>query len=249
MLPPRSTTVPQSIESQPLLESESESGSIESEPLLESDDDDYQEDIPLRLSSQWERHAEPSLATVQPQFTNIVAVRQTFVRQILGLNPFKTSYFDLYRALDDAGSRVILALGIILAMAAGLPIPLIGVVLGRIINNFPPPADELRALLIRLMSVAVFYFVVTWGWAVCWAVIGERVSRKLRERLLHRALGMDMAYFDTVAPDMANILTEKTQTIQLGTSEKAGLFIASISYFVAAFVVGFSLNARLTGVM
>ena len=48
---------------------------------------------------------------------------------------------------------------------------------------------------------------------------------------------------------MAGILTEKTQTIQLGTSEKVGLFIASISYFVSAFTVGFILNARLTSVM
>jgi ATP-binding cassette subfamily B (MDR/TAP) protein 1 len=176
-------------------------------------------------------------------------MRQAFIKQILGLNPFKTSYFALYRPLDDLQSRTILALGIFLAMAAGVPIPLIGVVLGKIINNFPPSSDELRALLTRLMSVAVFYFVVTWGWAVCWGVIGERVSRKTRERLLRRALGMDMAYFDTVAPDMSSILTEKTQTIQLGTSEKVGLFIASISYFISAFTVGFMLNARLTGVM
>jgi len=184
--------------------------SSESQPLLESDDDDFQEGVSVRRSSQWERHAEPSLATVQPQFTDLVAIRQTFVRQILGLNPFRTSYFTLYRSLDDSGSRLVLVLGILLAIAAGVPLPLIGVILGRIINNFPPAADELRALLFRLMSVAVGYFVVTWGWAVCWAVIGERVSRKLRERLLHRALGMDMAYFDTVSPDMTNILTEKT---------------------------------------
>ena len=223
--------------------------SSESEPLLDSDDGGFQGDASMRRSSQWERHAEPSLATVQPQFTDIIAIRQAFIRQILGLNPFQTSYFALYRSLDDFGSRTILVLGILLAMAAGIPLPLIGVILGRIINNFPPPADELKALLFRLMSVAVCYFAVTWGWAVCWAVIGERVSRKLRERLLHRALGMDMAYFDTISPDMSNILTEKTQTIQLGTSEKVGLFIASISYFISAFAVGFTLNARLTSVM
>lgn len=99
------------------------------------------------------------------------------------------------------------------------------------------------------MAVAVGYFAVTWGWAVCWAVVGERVSRRTRENLLYRALGMDMAYFDTISPDMSSVLTEKTQTIQLGTSEKVGLFIASISYFISAFTVGFMLNAKLTGVM
>ncbi|KAL5115063.1 hypothetical protein ACEQ8H_007038 [Pleosporales sp. CAS-2024a] len=225
-------------------------GISESQPLLSHGDGNRQDAASRRRSiTQWDRHVEPSLATVQPHVDDMVAIKNVFLKQILGLNPFKTSYFALYRPLDDFRSRAILALGVLSAMAAGVPLPLIGVILGRIINNFPPPPDELRALLIRLMSVAVGYFVVTWAWAVCWAIIGERVSRRLREKLLHRALGMDMAYFDTVSPDMANILTEKTQTIQLGTSEKVGLFIASISYFISAFAVGFSLNPKLTGVM
>jgi hypothetical protein len=58
-----------------------------------------------------------------------------------------------------------------------------------------------------------------------------------------------MEFSDTESPDLSGILTEKTQTIQLGTSEKVGLFIASISYFISAFTVGFMLNAQLTGVM
>ncbi|KZM27171.1 uncharacterized protein EKO05_0004675 [Ascochyta rabiei] len=222
-------------------------------PLLsESDSDDFHYDSRAsgRRSVQWDRHAEPSLGAVQPEaWTDITAIRHRFIRQILGLNPFKTSYFALYRPLDDFGSRVILALAVVTAILAGLPIPFIGIILGRIINNFPPPQDELRTLLGSLMIVAACYFIVTWVWAVSWAVVGERVSRKTREQLLHRALGMDMAYFDTASPDMTSILTEKTQTIQLGTSEKVGLFLASISYFVAAFFVGFTLNAKLTGLM
>ncbi|KAF2281533.1 P-loop containing nucleoside triphosphate hydrolase protein [Westerdykella ornata] len=174
---------------------------------------------------------------------------RTFIRQILGLNPFKTSYFSLYRPLTDFSSRLLLLLAVSLSVAAGLPLPLIGVVFGNIINQFPPSSAELSTHLNRLMGIAVAYFIVTWGWSLCWAVIGQRVSRKTRENLFERALGLDMAYFDVAAPDMTNMLTEKTQTIQLGTSEKVGLFIASISYFLAAFTVGFILNARLTGVL
>jgi ATP-binding cassette subfamily B (MDR/TAP) protein 1 len=222
-------------------------------PLLSDSDSDHinVQGLPsVRRNSVWDRHAEPSLGAVQPEaWQDLTAIRHKFFRQILGLNPFRTSYFALYRPLDDFGSRAFLALGVFLAIAAGLPLPLIGIILGRIINNFPPPQDELKTLLMYLMIVAAGYFAVTWGWAVSWAVIGEKVSRKTREQLLHRALGMDMTYFDTVSPDMTSILTEKTQTIQLGTSEKVGLFLASISYFVAAFTVGFMLNARLTAVL
>lgn len=203
-------------------------------------------------SSRWSGHVDvASLATVQPSpgLQNSSTVRQKFIRQILGLNPFKTSYFALYRPLKDVQSRTILVFGVLLAVAAGVPLPLIGVILGKIINHFPPTEDELNTRLAQLMGVAVAYFIVTWGWSVCWAVVGERVSRKTRENLVERTLGMDQGYFDTVSPDITNILTEKTQTIQLGTSEKVGLFIASISYFVAAFTVGFTLNPKLTSVM
>jgi ATP-binding cassette subfamily B (MDR/TAP) protein 1 len=44
-------------------------------------------------------------------------------------------------------------------------------------------------------------------------------------------------------------LTVDAQTVQSGTAEKVGIFIQSVSYFVTAFIVGFVLNARLTGIL
>ena len=172
-----------------------------------------------------------------------------FLRQILGLNPFKTSYWSLYRPLDDLSSRLILILGILCAVAAGLPLPLIGVIFSSIIDTFPPPEDELIKSIAKLLAVAVAYFFVTWGWSVCWGVVGERISRRFREALVKKAIGMDMAFHDAQNMDITGVLTSSTQTIQVGTSEKVGLFIQSISYFAAAFVVGFILNATLTGIL
>ncbi|OCL06124.1 leptomycin B resistance protein pmd1 [Glonium stellatum] len=212
----------------------------------------YQARRPERENSRWERQVDlASLSTAQPRPWRIELsnIRRTFIRQILGLNPFRTSYFALYRPLKDTQSKVILLGGFLLAIAAGIPLPIIGVVFGKIINNFPPSEEELRTRLGQLMGVAVAYFAITWGWAVCWGVVGERVSRGLREALVERALGMELAFFDVESPDMASILTDKTQTVQLGTSEKVGLFIQSISYFVAAFTVGFILDAKLTGIL
>lgn len=192
--------------------------SSERDLLLDSEEEDG---VSRPRSSQWDRHVDiASLGTVQPQpwHRDLIAIRHKFIRQVLGLNPFRTSYFALYRPLKDWQSRAILGMGLVLAMAAGLPLPIIGVILGKIINNFPPPEQELELRLVQLMAVAVAYFAVTWGWSVCWGVIGERVSRKTRENLVERALGMDMAFFDTTAPDMTSILTEKTQIIQLGSA-------------------------------
>ncbi|KAF2457980.1 leptomycin B resistance protein pmd1 [Lineolata rhizophorae] len=209
-----------------------------------------------RPQSRRERRWQPeldsiSLSAPRPRawISDISDAPKQLLRQILGINPFRTSYFNLYRPMKSTQSRLLLLAGIIFAIAAGVPLPIIGVVFGEIINHFPPPEDELRTRLTQLLTVAAAYFAVTWGWAVCWGTIGEQISRRLREDLVERALGMEISYFEVEAPDMSTLLTEKIETIQLGTSEKVGLFIQSASYFVAAFTVGFILNARLTGIL
>ncbi|KAI9699955.1 MAG: hypothetical protein M1836_002489 [Candelina mexicana] len=201
---------------------------------------------------QWERELDiASLTTHRPQGLQADLSRfpRSFFRQIFGLNPFKTSYFALYRPLTDIRSRLVLASGILLAIAAGTPLPIIGVIFGKIISQFPPTEDELRIRLSQLLGVAVAYFVITWAWATCWGIVGGIVSKGLRERTVERALGMDLSYYDMEAPDITSRLTADAQTIQLGTSERVGLFIQSISYFVSAFTVGFLLNAKLTGIL
>lgn len=181
--------------------------------------------------------------------TNFVFVSRKLIKQILGKNPFKSSYLDLYKLVNDTQSRAILWAGILLAIAAGTPLPIIGYIFGQIITSFPPPEDVLRTRLYELIGVACGYFIVTTGYAIAWGLTGERISRRFREALVERLLGLEQAYFDINDPDITNLLTEKIESIQIGTSEKVGIFIQSISYFVAAFVVGFILNAKLTGIL
>ncbi|KAL9110733.1 MAG: hypothetical protein Q9227_004725 [Pyrenula ochraceoflavens] len=145
--------------------------------------------------------------------TQVTAIPKDLFRQILGLNPFKTSYFALYRPLKDFPSRLVLAIGTILAISAGVPIPIIAIIFGKLIDSFPPSEEELRTRLGQLLGVALAYFVVTWAWAI------------------------------------TSQLTTDTEAVQIGTSEKAGIFLQSVSYFLSTFVVGFFLNPRLTGIL
>lgn len=85
-----------------------------------------------------------------------------WIRQLLGLNPFKTSYWSLFRPLQDFRSKAILTLGILCAIAAGVPLPIIGVIFSEIIDSFPPPEHMLIKSISELLGVAVAYFVVTW---------------------------------------------------------------------------------------
>jgi hypothetical protein len=58
--------------------------------------------------------------------------------------------------------------------------------------------------LVWLMFLAIAYFIVTWGWAFCWGIVGARVSRGLRTQMVDRALGLDQTYYETICPDVCN---------------------------------------------
>jgi len=63
------------------------------------------------------------------------------------------SYFSLFRPLKDTQSRIILVIGVVLALAAGAPLPIIGVIFARIIDAFPPSEEEIRTRVYELLAV------------------------------------------------------------------------------------------------
>jgi len=60
-----------------------------------------------------------------------------------------------------------------------------------------------HAFVIGLTFIATAYFVITWGWASFWGIIGARISRDLRIQMVDRALGMDQTYYETECPDVS----------------------------------------------
>lgn len=179
----------------------------------------------------------------------MTALSKKAYAQILGLNPFKTSYIGLYGSLESSLDRTIAGAGVLFAIAAGTPLPIIAVIFGHIISSFPPPEDELETRIGQLLGVAVAYFVVTAAYASAFGFTGEKIACHLRDRLLKSLLHVDQEYLDTHDIDANSLLTEKIDAVHAGCSEKVGIFIQSISYFVAAFTVGFILSAKLTGIL
>jgi ATP-binding cassette, subfamily B (MDR/TAP), member 1 len=69
-----------------------------------------------------------------------------------------SSYVALFKPLQDVQSRFILVSGIVLAIAAGVPLPIIGVIFARIINAFPPSEDEIRTRISELLAVGKWMY-------------------------------------------------------------------------------------------
>ena len=63
------------------------------------------------------------------------------------------SYFALLTTLKDLQSRFIILAGVILAVAAGAPLPLIGVIFSHLIDAFPPTEEEINQRIKQLLSV------------------------------------------------------------------------------------------------
>ncbi|KAF2859918.1 P-loop containing nucleoside triphosphate hydrolase protein [Piedraia hortae CBS 480.64] len=182
-----------------------------------------------------------------PTPTTVVTSR--ICRQVFGTNPFKSSFLGLFRVLDSRWDQVMGGLGVICAIAAGIPLPIIGAIFGKLISHFPPTESHVTAYISRLLGLACAYFVATLLYTTAFGIVGEKASICMRKELLDSLLHLDQVYIDTHGLDINSLLTEKIDDIHAGFSEKFGIFIQSISYFVAALIVGFTLNAQLTGII
>ncbi|WFD26395.1 hypothetical protein MNAN1_001375 [Malassezia nana] len=169
------------------------------------------------------------------------------------------SYIHLYRDLSRAEVAV-LGIGTVAAIAAGVPLPIIGVLFGQMVNGFneqvclaqggapPDPAQQeaflasVRHHVLQMVVVASINLALIWTYTSCWSFLGERIVRRLRQRYVRALLSQDMSYFDLLPPgEISTRLGENLIAVQNGTSEKVGLLLSSVAYFAASYIVAFIL--------
>lgn len=139
-----------------------------------------------------------------------------FHRRRFGVKMFKSSYIALYKSLEYSSDRALVGLAVVLAVAAGVPLPIIGVIFGRLISNFPPSPEDLRLRITELLSAAAGYFVVTAAYTTIFGFTSEKVATRKREVLLDALLHLDQTYLDTHDLDIHTLLTERIDIIQNG---------------------------------
>jgi ATP-binding cassette subfamily B (MDR/TAP) protein 1 len=180
--------------------------------------------------------------------------------------PHKNNGAGYFRLLFATGlSRkdyFLLFVGIISAIGAGVPFPLLGILFGQLVNDLDssscttssesslglPSAITQKVLLVIYVSIA--NFVLIYVHTSCWSLVGEHTVRRLRKRYLSALLRQELAFFDTLpSGEVASRLDVDLSAIQTGTSEKVGLVISSVSYFVAAYIVAFLKAPRLAGML
>ncbi|EAQ85460.1 hypothetical protein CHGG_09474 [Chaetomium globosum CBS 148.51] len=178
-------------------------------------------------------------------------------RLLLSGNPSRTDLCTLLAA-------------ILCAIASGVPFPLIGIFFGQLLNDFNEvtclePTTNSEALspsaaatyqsgvnskILMIVYLAIAQFVTIYAHLTCWTLYGSRLAQRLRERYLATLLRQEPSYFDGLPPgEVASRLSGDIQTIRSGTSEKVGICLSSVSFFVTAYVVAFVMNAELAGML
>ena len=150
-----------------------------------------------------------------------------------------------------------MAVCLICSVASGVALPLMTVIFGNLQSDFAKfftgqiSHDDFT----HTMSHTVLYFVylaiaeyVTAYISVAgFMYTGEHISGKIRSNYLASCLRQNMGFFDKLgAGEVTTRITDQTNTIQDGISEKVAVTVAAMATFVAAFVIGFIEYWKLT---
>lgn len=168
-----------------------------------------------------------------------------FIRLLFSLN---------YTPIDV----LLIVVGTFFAIAAGVPEPLLGVVLGQLINELNEVAcsttvydpSSVRKKVLYLIYITIFNFASIYIYASCWALISERIARRYRKSYFRSLIRQEAAFHDNLPPgQVISRLVSDIETLQSGTSEKVGIYIATISYFVTAYIVAFIKVPIIAGIL
>jgi ABC-type multidrug transport system fused ATPase/permease subunit len=178
-----------------------------------------------------------------------------------------TSYVQLLLAGSPSTSEICMLLtAIFSAIASGVPFPIIGVFFGQLLNDFNTASCELEdsdsiddiddyqsgvnKKVLMIFYLAIAQFVTIYLHLFCWSLYGARLAQRLRERYLSSLLRQEPSYFDALPPgEVSSRLSTDIQTIRSGTSEKMGIVLSSVSFFVTAYIVAFVLHYELAATL
>lgn len=157
-----------------------------------------------------------------------------------------------------------LSTGLLAAIASGVPFPIMAIVFGQLVDDMNSSTCAagangqdaesyqagINAKVLQIVYIGIAYFALIYIHVFCWNISGEWLAQRLRERYFASILRQDAGFFDSLAPGEASSrITGDIGTIQQGTSEKVGIVLNSISFFVTSYIVAFIKDARLAGML
>jgi ATP-binding cassette subfamily B (MDR/TAP) protein 1 len=179
------------------------------------------------------------------------------------IKPFFGFLHLLFYADPTWLDKVLVGVGALAAIAAGVPFPLIGIVFGQLVDEINSATCNNRSggsstgeeasitpKILLLVYIAIASFVCIYTHLVCWNLASQRLAQRVRDRYLRNLLRQDVAFFDSLqAGEVSSRLNGDIQAIESGTNEKVGVALTCISFCITAYIVGFIKDAELAGML
>ncbi|KAJ5329215.1 hypothetical protein N7452_009605 [Penicillium brevicompactum] len=176
-------------------------------------------------------------------------------------------YFAIYVQVNPTKFDILLLVtGLIFAIASGVPFPLLGIIFGQLIDDFNSESctakadyspgvqasyqSEVNSKILYVLYLAIAQFGFMYIQLVCWSLGGARLAQRLREQYFRSMLRQEPSFFDDLpSGEVSSRLNGDISTIRSGTSEKVGICISSVSFFVTSYVVAFIKDSKLAGIL
>ncbi|KAL9594383.1 MAG: hypothetical protein Q9219_007061 [cf. Caloplaca sp. 3 TL-2023] len=169
----------------------------------------------------------------------------------------------IFQAGPSKLDYVLLLIGTLAAIAAGIPFPLLGILFGQLVDDLNSAScgvsqqsskaeqeNGVRTKVLLMIYVSIGNFIAIYTHTICWSLFGERLVGRLRRQFFKNLLRQEMAFFDKIPTgEVPTRLTTDMETIRIGTSEKVGIFISSFAYLVGAYIVAFLKVPRLAAML
>jgi ATP-binding cassette, subfamily B (MDR/TAP), member 1 len=200
------------------------------------------------------------------RYYSFVAVGERLTKMaIKGKSAFRrlTSYLRLLVYADPSPNDIaLLIVGFFAAIASGVPFPILGILFGELIDDInsascatdasadPTYQTAVNDKVLTVTYIGIGQLFLIYIYILCWNLSGERLAQRLREKYFLSLLRQEPCFFDDLpAGEVSSRLNNDIATIQSGTSEKVGIVLNAISFFITAYVIAFIKNAKLGGML
>ncbi|KAL4961198.1 ABC transporter ATP-binding protein [Aspergillus stella-maris] len=161
--------------------------------------------------------------------------------------------------LGDAKLYTLECIAVIAAIASGVALALVNLVMGHflsLLSDFSfADGDSMPENFMSSVQTSALYFVyigitrlvATYIYASLFTYVAYHLTRNVRQSYLRAALGQEIAYYDKGGSgSISQQATTNGNLIQSGIAEKLGIVIQAISTFIAAFIIAFVTQWKLT---
>ncbi|CCF35719.1 multidrug/pheromone exporter [Colletotrichum higginsianum] len=161
--------------------------------------------------------------------------------------------FDFGHAADYALESI----AIIAAIASGVALAMVNIVIGQFISllsdSHSTSGSQPDGFMAAVSKTALYFvyigivrFVCTYIYASLFTFVAHRLTRNIRHEYLRAAFSQEIGFFDKSSGSISMQATSNGKLIQSGIGEKLGNLVQASATFVAAFIIAFITQWKLT---